>query len=302
MSEAAAILENDAAPRAAWLRIEHLRKVLPGGTPLIDDVSFEVRRGEFVGLLGASGAGKSLTLRCVLGLSKASAGSVRFNDATGRERELTNLAARELRAARRRMGVIFQGGNLVRRLTALENVMIGRIGRIHPLRSWLYGFSDEEARAAFEALERCKIGGLAHRITGSLSGGEMQRVAIARAIHQRPDIYLADEPVSSLDPGNARAIMELLRPLADEHPVLGVFHQPDLVARYCTRVVALKDGRVFYDGSAQVPADVLREIYGNELDAVSHIAAEVDTTSAPNAAPDSTPAKDRAEDVTKVRA
>jgi phosphonate transport system ATP-binding protein len=254
---------------SASLGVSHLRKVLPNGTVLIDDVSFTVSRGEFVALLGASGAGKSLTLRCVLGLTRPSGGEAHFDDAEGTRHELFGLRGAGLRAARRRMGVIFQGANLVRRLTVLENVMIGRLGYVNPLRSWLYGFDDDDARIAFAALERCNIAALAHRITGSLSGGEMQRVAIARAIHQQPDLYLADEPVSSLDPGNARAIMELLRPLAEAHPVLGVFHQPDLVACYCTRAIALRNGRIHYDGPADIPASVLRDIYGEELGAVS---------------------------------
>lgn len=249
----------------ARLEVSSLRKELPDCQLLLEDVSFTVAQGEFVGLLGASGTGKSLTLRCILGLTRASAGSVRFRDAAGSVRDIVGLGRKELRAARRRMGVIFQGANLVRRLTVLENVMIGRVGAMHPLRSWLYGFTDDEARAALTALDRCNIARLAHRITGSLSGGEMQRVAIARAIHQAPDLYLADEPVSSLDPGNARAIMELLRPLADHHPVLGVFHQPELVARYCTRVVALKNGRILHDGSPRLAPELLREIYGEEL-------------------------------------
>jgi ABC-type phosphate/phosphonate transport system, ATPase component len=269
----------------ARLEVRGLRKQLPDGHVLIEDVGFEVRRGEFVALLGASGAGKSLTLRCVLGLTRASAGSVRFHDAAGHVSEIVGLGGNALRSARRRMGVIFQGANLVRRLTVLENVMIGRVGTMHPLRSWLYGFTDDEARAAWSALERCKIERLAHRITGSLSGGEMQRVAIARAIHQQPDLYLADEPVSSLDPGNARAIMELLRPLAEQHPVLGVFHQPELVARYCTRAVALKDGHIFYDGPAQIAPDLLREIYGEELSELTHdVVADADPAAADPAA------------------
>ena len=257
----------------AFLEVSGLRKVLPDGKVLIDEVNFRVETGEFVGLLGATGAGKSLSLRCVLGLTRASAGSVRFHDASSCMREIVGLGGRELRAARRRMGVIFQGANLVRRLTALENVMIGRVGYMNSLRSWCYGFTDDEARAAWDALARCNIEHLAHRVTGSLSGGEMQRVAIARAIHQAPDLYLADEPVSSLDPGNARAIMELLRPLAETNPVLGVFHQPELVARYCTRVVALKDGRVHYDGAPTLAPALLREIYGEELSELTAVAA-----------------------------
>ena len=252
-------------PRGVELTVRGLRKVIGDDTEILRDVNFQVHRGEFVALLGASGAGKSLTLRCLLGLSGATGGQVCFRDAEGDEHQLLGLRGRELRETRRRLGVIFQGGHLVRRLTALENVMIGRLGQVSPLRAWLYGFSDDDAREAYAVLERCQIADLAHRITGSLSGGEMQRVAIARAIHQDPDLFLADEPVSSLDPANARMIMELLRPLADQRAVLGVFHQPELVARYCTRAVAIRDGRVCYDGPAALPEQVLRDIYGDEL-------------------------------------
>src|SRR5215469_16396217 len=126
--------------------------------------------------------------------------------------------------------------------------MIGRLGRINPLRSWLYGFTDREAADAMEALGRVGMADFATRLTGSLSGGEMQRVAIARAIFQRPLCYLADEPIASLDPKNSRAIMKLLRPLACEHPILGAFHQPELTAEFCTRVIAIRDGVVVYDG------------------------------------------------------
>ncbi|MDZ7825346.1 MAG: ATP-binding cassette domain-containing protein [Gammaproteobacteria bacterium] len=264
--------ENNGLPDAsvptsagAELEVRGLRKRLPDGSCLLEDISFRVRRGEFVGLLGASGAGKSLTLRCVLGLSSTSGGSIRFRDDAGCVHDLVGLGGRRLREARRRMGVIFQGANLVGRLRVIENVMIGRLGYTSPWRAWLLGFDDAEARAAMKALARTKIAHLAARVTGSLSGGELQRVAIARAVHQDPDLYLADEPISSLDPGNARAIMELLRPLAAERPVLGVFHQPDMVAAYCTRAIAIKGGCVCYDGDPAVPADALREIYGEEL-------------------------------------
>src|SRR5215469_9949992 len=124
--------------------------------------------------------------------------------------------------------------------------MIGRLGRINPLRSWLYGFTDREAADAMEALGRVGLADFAGRITGSLSGGEMQRVAIARAIFQRPLFYLADEPIAALDPKNTETIMRLLEPLARENPILGAFHQPGIVAQYCTRVIALRKGRIVY--------------------------------------------------------
>jgi phosphonate transport system ATP-binding protein len=247
------------------LYVDGLTKKLPGGRLLLDRVSFSVKPGEFVGILGASGAGKSLTLRCILGLTHADGGRATMVTPAGEEFSLTAISGRRLREARRRMGVIFQGFNLVKRLRVLDNVMIGRLGEMSPWRSWFYGFNDTEAAEALEALRRVKMDTHAERITGTLSGGEMQRVAIARAMFQRPAIFLADEPIASLDPANSLAIMKLLQPLARTTPVLGVFHQPEMTARFCTRVIGIKQGRVIYDGDPALSHAQLEEIYGEEL-------------------------------------
>ena len=249
------------------LHVDNLTKKLPDGRLLLDGISFKVSLGEFVGILGASGAGKSLTLRCILGLTKADGGTATLHTEScgGKSYDLLACKGREQRNCRRRMGVIFQGFNLVKRLRVLDNVMIGRLARIHPLRSWLYGFTDAEAAEALEALRRVKMDMHADRITGSLSGGEMQRVAIARVIFQKPAIYLADEPIAALDPSNSLGIMKLLAPLAHETPVVGVFHQPEMTARFCTRVIAIKAGRVVYDGDPRLSHDQLQDIYGDEL-------------------------------------
>ena len=247
------------------LHVENLTKALPNGRVLLDHVSFTVNSGEFVGILGASGAGKSLTLRCILGLTRPDSGRVVMTTRGGEEVSLTEISGRRMREARRRMGVIFQGFNLVRRLRVLDNVMIGRLGGIPSWRSWLYGFTDAEAAEALEALRRVKLESHAERITGTLSGGEMQRVAIARAMFQKPAIFLADEPIASLDPSNSLAIMKLLQPLAHETPVLGVFHQPEMTARFCSRVIAIRHGRVVYDGEPNLSQSQLETIYGDEL-------------------------------------
>jgi len=245
------------------LEVRNLVKRLRDGRALLDGLNFGIGRGEFVALVGASGAGKSLTMRAIVGLTSVSEGEVVFTGETGREYRTTAASPKELRRARRNIGFIFQGCNLVRRLCVLENVMIGRLGRIHPLRSWLYGFTDQEAREAMEALDRVGMADFAARVTGSLSGGEMQRVAIARAIFQRPLFYLADEPIAALDPKNTEIIMRLLRPLARENPILGAFHQPEAVARYCTRAIALRKGRIIYDGAPQLSPEQIGAIYAD---------------------------------------
>lgn len=252
------------------IEVKNLVKVLPNGRRVLDGVSFTVNKGEFVGILGPSGAGKSLTLRCLNGLLKPDEGSVTLTDASGRQYDITSANKKELRTARQKIGVIFQGYHLVKRLPAIDNVMIGRLGQISTLRSLIYGFTDREAEEAKKALEQVKMEGLAGAITAGLSGGEMQRVAIARAIYQQPSLLLADEPISNLDPSNAKMIMKLIKPLSADIPVIGVFHQPEMTAKYCTRVIAIKDGKVLYDGDPKLTNDQLVEIYGEELQQLEH--------------------------------
>ena len=247
------------------LQVSNIVVKLPAGKRLVDGVSFSVGRGEFVSILGSSGAGKSLTLRCIVGLTQPSEGEIMLTSPAGKAYRTTRVAASELRRARRHIGLIFQGANLVKRLTVLENVMLGRLGHIHPLRSWLIGFTDKEAREAMEALDRVNMAAFAARLAGSLSGGEMQRVSIARAIYQKPLIYLADEPISNLDPKNAEAIMSILQPLSRETPVIGAFHQPATVANYCSRVIGIRAGRVVYDGPANLSVRQLESVYGGAI-------------------------------------
>jgi len=245
------------------LTISEISKVLPNGKCLLNRVSFMVSKGEFVSILGLSGAGKTMILRCVIGLTKPDEGEVSLCGVDGARYKTTQVRERDLRRARRHMALIFQGSNLVKRLSVIDNVMLGRLGYVHPLRSWTLGFHDSEARDAMEALDQVNMADFAGRQAGSLSGGEMQRVAIARAIHQKPLLYLVDEPISSLDPKNAESIMSLLQPLSRETPILGAFHQPAMVARYCTRAIGLRQGSVVYDGAAKLSDSDLERIYGD---------------------------------------
>lgn len=251
------------------LSVSGIVKTLPNGQCLINNVSFTVRKGEFVSILGSSGAGKSMTLRCITGLTTPDSGEVKIVGDRGETYRTTDVKSRELRHARRHIGLMFQGSNLVKRLSVLENVMLGRLGQINPLRSWTIGFKDSEAKQAMEALDRVGLTRFASRLAGSLSGGEMQRVAIARAIYQKPLVYLADEPISSLDPRNAETIMALLQPLSQETPVLGAFHQPAMTAKYCTRVIGMRHGSIVYDGSAQISQQQLDHIYDGHDHAVA---------------------------------
>lgn len=246
------------------IEVKEVTKSLPNGKQILKGISFKAEKGDFIGILGPSGAGKTVTMRCLNGLTKPSSGSILIQT-NGVTQDLACCNGKSLRHIRQRIGIIFQGFNLVKRLSVLENVMVGRLGQINSFRSLLYGFSNSEAEEALEALEKVKIAHLAHRKVASLSGGEQQRVAIARAIFQKPYLLLADEPIANLDPNNAKKIMKLLRPLAEEMPVIGVFHQPEIAAKYCTRIIAIKEGRVIYDGSPKVSDTLLADIYGEEL-------------------------------------
>ena len=221
---------NQQKNKQAMIEVTNISKSLPDGRKLLDGISFTVRRGEFVGILGASGAGKTLTLRCLNGLLKPDTGSVVVQDQDGSKWDICTIAKTRLKQLRRRIGIVFQGYHLVQRLTALDNVLLGRLGQISTLRSLFYGFTDKERAVALHALEKVNIGSLAGARVGRLSGGEMQRVAIARAIFQNPGLLLADEPSASLDDGHTSQMLALLLDTAEREG--------------CTLVIASHDGRV----------------------------------------------------------
>lgn len=245
------------------LFVKNIAKKLPDGRPLLKDISFEIKKGEFVGIVGESGVGKTVLLRCINGLTTPDTGEVIISS-SNIHKKINGKKGKELRSIQRYIGMVFQGSNLVKRLSVLENVLTGRLGRINPIRSLLYGFTDDEVDTALNALEKVSIQHLAARRAETLSGGEMQRVAIARALFQEPKILLADEPVANLDPKNTELVLEHLLPLKKEMAIMGVFHSPQVVRDYCTRAIAIKDGVVFYDGRPDISPSILEQIYDNE--------------------------------------
>jgi phosphonate transport system ATP-binding protein len=233
-----------------------------GATRAVDAVTLDVRAGEFVGVIGRSGAGKSTLLRLINRLIDPSVGRITYGDT-----DVTALRGRRLRQWRRDCAMIFQQFNLVERLDVLTNVLIGRLADHGFLSSMAMRFSDAERTVAIEALDRLELARQALQRAGTLSGGQQQRVAIARALVQNPRIMLADEPIASLDPGNATRVMEALRSINrdDGITVLVNLHTLDTARAYCQRIVAMRDGRVFFDGTPrQLTDDVLRDIYGSE--------------------------------------
>ena len=252
---------ESSAPTQATLALDGLTRNF-GATRAVDGVSLEIAPGQFVGVIGRSGAGKSTLLRLINRLIDPTAGSIRFG-AT----EVTALKGAALRDWRRNCAMIFQQFNLVDRLDVLTNVLVGRLAGRGFLSSMAMQFSDAERTLAIEALDRLDLVPQALQRAGTLSGGQQQRVAIARALVQQPRIMLADEPIASLDPGNATRVMEALRSINrdDGLTVLVNLHTLDTAREYCHRIIAMRAGRVMFDGTPrQLTDDVLREIYGSD--------------------------------------
>ncbi len=243
------------------LAIRNIYKKLPDGRPLLKGISFDVQKGEFIGILGESGVGKTVLLRCINGLTQPDHGEIIMNG-DGNPQKINGKKGKELRTIRRKIAMIFQGSILVKRLTVLENVLTGGLGRISTARSLFYGFTEEEVHHALAALSQVGIQNLAYRRAETLSGGEMQRVAIARAIFQKPLLLLADEPVSNLDPKNTEVVLDFLKPLTEHMAIIGVFHAPKLVGKYCTRVIGIRNGLIVYDGEPDLSDAILNLIYG----------------------------------------
>jgi phosphonate transport system ATP-binding protein len=238
------------------LEVKKLRQAYDGNSPVLHDVSFSVDQGEFVGVIGLSGAGKSTLLRCINRLIDASSGQILIPDAllngksNGATIDVLKLNAGELRALRRKIGMIFQQFNIVTRLTVIENVLSGGLGYQPAFRSALRLFSREEKRHALLNLKRVGLLEHAYKRADELSGGEQQRVAIARTLMQEPAIILADEPVSSLDPKLSRVVLDILKRICREDGITAVvsLHTLELTREYADRVIGLRQGQILFDG------------------------------------------------------
>ena len=228
------------------LRVEGLRKVYPTGDEALKGVSFAVDGNNLVSIIGPSGAGKSTLIRCINRLTEPTSGSVSL-DGT----ELTDLSKKELRNARRDIGMIFQEYALVERLTVMENVLSGRLGYTSRWQSFRRNFAEEDIERAYNLLEEVGLAGHENDRADELSGGQRQRVGIARAVMQRPKVLLADEPTSSLDPETSHTVLDILTDVAQTEgiPVLMNIHEVPLAREYSDRIIGLHDGELVFDGT-----------------------------------------------------
>jgi len=244
------------------LIIENLTKIYDNGFKALDKINLEIPEGQFVSIIGLSGSGKSTLLRCINRLIDPTEGRIIWNGV-----DITAATDDELKHIRRRIGMIFQQFNLVKRSSVITNVMSGRLGYVNPIYSLFNYFPSKERAHAMQALERVGIVEKANNRASALSGGQQQRVGIARALMQDPEMMLADEPVASLDPATSHSVMKYLELLNKEDglTVLCSLHFLSLARAYADRVIALKDGRLEYDGP---PEDIdearFKQIYGED--------------------------------------
>jgi phosphonate transport system ATP-binding protein len=249
------------------LKVENLTKIYePGGVLALDNVSFEVPKGQFLAVIGLSGSGKSTLLRCINRLIEPTAGKIMLDDD-----DITAANQEQMRRIQRRIGMVFQHFNLVSRSSVLTNVLAGRLGYVNPAWSLINRFPKDDIKKAHHELERVGIGDKADVRADALSGGQQQRVGIARALMQDPELILADEPVASLDPVLAHSIMKYLQDINEQDgvTVLCSLHFLDIVHRYADRVIALNEGKLVFEGlPSEIDDKKFKEIYGREAERV----------------------------------
>ena len=231
-----------------------------GKNSAVDDASFAVETPQMIGVIGRSGAGKSTLLRTINRLTEATGGEVLFEG-----RNVLKLRGAEMRRWQADCAMVFQQFNLVPRLDVVSNVVFGALNRRPTLATLFSLFPKADIHRAIDILDRLGVAEHATKRAEALSGGQQQRVAIARALMQDPKIVLADEPIASLDPMNAQAVMEALRRIhvEDGRTVICNLHTLDTARRYCDRVIGMRAGRIVFDGpSSALTTAAAREIYG----------------------------------------
>jgi phosphonate transport system ATP-binding protein len=241
------------------LKITELNKRYGNGELVLRGLNLEIDGAGLTAIVGSSGAGKSTLLRCINRLIEPTSGSIVVNGV-----DITTLKGKPLRHARRSIGMIFQGFNLVDRLSVMENVLSGRLGYVNGLQALTRRFPQADVDRAFALLERVGLQDYVNKRADTLSGGQRQRVGVVRALMQEPKILLADEPTASLDPKTSQQIMALTRELSDEIslPVLVNIHNVHQARTFADRVLGMRYGIMMFDGAgADLTDDVLDDIY-----------------------------------------
>ena len=243
------------------LEVEKLSKKFPNEVIALDSISFDVKQGDFIAVLGKSGSGKSTLLRCINRLVEPTSGRIFLN-----EKEITGASPSSLRQLRKKIGMVFQQYNLVERFSVQTNVLSGKLASINNIASLLNLFPQAYVEKSRQVLNRLGLTGKEFQRADKLSGGQQQRVGLARALMQNPQLILADEPVSSLDPVTSNQIMDLLAEFnkKDGVAVICNLHLPSLAKEYGSRIIVLSQGRIVYDGPpTQLSESKLSSFYNN---------------------------------------
>ena len=244
------------------IEFDHVSKVYANGTVGLDDVTLTIQDGEFVAIIGRSGAGKSTRLRAVNRMHPITGGKLTVNGT-----DVSSLSGKRLRKFRRGIGMVFQSFNLVTRTSVIKNVLSACVPDMPFWRVLLGAFRKEDKIKALESLEKVGILDKAYVRADQLSGGQQQRVALARTLTQDPRIILADEPVAALDPVTARQVMQDFVHINQEMgiSILLNIHHVELALEYADRIIGIRSGRIVYDGpSTNVDQAVLDAIYADE--------------------------------------
>lgn len=229
---------------------------------ILQDLNLKIKKGEFVGIIGPSGAGKSTLMMSIVGGIKIFGGELKVLDF-----DIKNIKKKQLYKLRQQIGIVFQGYNLVDRLSVLDNVVAGMLKDIPLSRAVIKYYREKELKKAKECMEIVDILKYSHKRCDELSGGQKQRVAIARALAGEPKIILADEPISALDPKSAKKVMDILKNINEKYGVTIItnLHHLEVAKEYCERIIGVNNGTIIFDSkSSELSPKIIEQIYTNK--------------------------------------
>lgn len=241
------------------LQLKEISKTYTNGIKALNKINIDIKKGEFISVIGPSGSGKSTLLRSINKMININEGEIIFQG-----NNIEKLKGKELKKVRRQMGMIFQNYNLVEKLTVIENVLHGRLGYKSTFDGILGRYSEDEKKEALKLLEKVNMTKYAYQKCCDLSGGQKQRVGIARALMQNPTILLCDEPIASLDPKTSETVMDYIKKIVKEMNITCIvnLHQVDIAKKYSSRIIGLKNGeKVFDDNVEKLNDETIKNIY-----------------------------------------
>ena len=245
------------------IKFSNVEKTYGTGVKALSNINIEIPQGEFVAIIGLSGAGKSTFLRTINRMHEITEGTIEVDG-----KDITKYKGKELREYRHTIGMVFQSFNLVNRISAIDNVLVSKAMRMNLFKTFFKIYSKDDKIKALEALDKVSLLDKAFTRVDQLSGGQRQRVALARTLAQSPNIILADEPVASLDPVTAKDVMDDFKRINRDLniTVIANMHHVDVALEYATRIIGIKAGEIVYDGpSTGINEDILESIYGRKL-------------------------------------